>query len=124
MQQLAVSLGVSRATLYRRTGNRESLMAEVIWWDGRRSIIDAIRRTDASPASSGWWRSPGSFSRTASAASRCNGSSRPTQRVPFVLTGARGGVQDRYIDCFERLFELEAPRATCRASTPAVSRSP
>ena len=111
MQQLAVSLGVSRATLYRRTGNRESLMAEVIWWDGRRSIIDAIRRTDALTG----------VERVVEVTRLVLTNSihsLPLQRfleadpegALRVLTGARGGVQDRYIDCFERLFELETAR--------------
>ena len=111
MQQLAVSLGVSRATLYRRTGNRESLMAEVIWWDGRRSIIDAIRRTDAL---TGVERVVEVTRLVLTNSIR----SLPLQRfleadpegALRVLTGARGGVQDRYIDCFERLFELETAR--------------
>jgi AcrR family transcriptional regulator len=111
MQQLAVSLGVSRATLYRRTGNRESLMAEVIWWDGRRSIIDAIRRTDAL---TGVERVVEVTRLVLTNSIR----SLPLQRfleadpegALRVLTGGRGGVQDRYIDCFERLFELEAAR--------------
>jgi AcrR family transcriptional regulator len=111
MQQLAVSLGVSRATLYRRTGNRESLMAEVIWWDGRRSIIDAIRRTEAL---TGVARVVEVTRLVLTNSIR----SLPLQRfleadpegALRVLTGARGGVQDRYIDCFERLFELETAR--------------
>ena len=36
MQALARGLGVGRATLYRRAGNREQLLDEVIWWRGRR----------------------------------------------------------------------------------------
>ena len=32
MKSLAQQLGVSRATLYRQAGNREQLLAQVIWW--------------------------------------------------------------------------------------------
>ena len=87
------------------------------------SIIDAIRRTDALTGVERVVEVTRLVLTNSIRSLRCNGSSRPTQRCPSVLTGARGGVQDRYIDCFERLFELEAA-ATSWASTPAVSRSP
>lgn len=38
MQSLARRLGVGRATLYRRAGNREDLIDEVIWWRARRLV--------------------------------------------------------------------------------------
>lgn len=38
MQSLARHLGVGRATLYRRAGNREDLLDEVIWWRARRVV--------------------------------------------------------------------------------------
>ena len=38
MQSLARQLGVGRATLYRRAGNREDLLDEVIWWRARRMV--------------------------------------------------------------------------------------
>jgi AcrR family transcriptional regulator len=38
MQSLAKRLGVGRATLYRRAGNREDLLDEVIWWRARRML--------------------------------------------------------------------------------------
>lgn len=39
MQSLARRLGVGRATLYRRAGNREDLLDEVIWWRARRMVM-------------------------------------------------------------------------------------
>jgi AcrR family transcriptional regulator len=35
MKSLARQLGIGRATLYRRAGNREQLLDEVIWWRAR-----------------------------------------------------------------------------------------
>jgi hypothetical protein len=58
-------------------------MAEVIWWDGRRSIIDAIRRTAGLTGVERVVEVTRLVSPTASAASRCDGSSRPIRRVPF-----------------------------------------
>jgi AcrR family transcriptional regulator len=45
MQSLARNLGVGRATLYRRAGNREQLLDEVIWWRGRRMVACHVRAT-------------------------------------------------------------------------------
>jgi AcrR family transcriptional regulator len=45
MQSLARRLGVGRATLYRRAGNREQLLDEVIWWRGRRMVASQLLAT-------------------------------------------------------------------------------
>jgi AcrR family transcriptional regulator len=45
MQSLARRLGVGRATLYRRVGNREQLLDEVIWWRGRRMVATQVLAT-------------------------------------------------------------------------------
>ena len=45
MQSLARRVGVGRATLYRRTGNREQLLDEVIWWRGRRMVASQVLMT-------------------------------------------------------------------------------
>jgi AcrR family transcriptional regulator len=111
MQRLARSLGVSRATLYRRGGNRDTLTAEVVWWDGRRSLVDAVRRTSAL---TGVVR----VVEVVRLVITNSHGSEPLHRLLEadpegalrLLTGAHGGVQDRYIDCFERLFELETAR--------------
>jgi hypothetical protein len=42
MQSMARHLGVGRATLYRRAGNREQLLDEVIWWRGRRMVASQV----------------------------------------------------------------------------------
>lgn len=45
MQSLARDLGVGRATLYRRAGNREQLLDQVIWWRGRRMVAGQLLAT-------------------------------------------------------------------------------
>jgi hypothetical protein len=45
MQSLARRLGVGRATLYRRAGNREQLLDEVIWWRARRMVAGQVLAT-------------------------------------------------------------------------------
>ena len=47
MQSLARRAGVGRATLYRRAGNREQLLDEVIWWQARRLLVEQVRATTA-----------------------------------------------------------------------------
>ncbi len=45
MQSLARQLGVGRATLYRRAGNREQILDAVIWWRARRLLAWQLDRT-------------------------------------------------------------------------------
>jgi AcrR family transcriptional regulator len=47
MQSLARRVGIGRATLYRRAGNREQLLDEVIWWRARRLLVEQVRATAA-----------------------------------------------------------------------------
>src|SRR5436189_21231 len=43
MRSLARRLGVARATLYRRAGNREQLLDELLWWRARRLLVDQVQ---------------------------------------------------------------------------------
>ena len=43
MRSLARRLGVARATLYRRAGNREQLLDELLWWRARRLLAEQVR---------------------------------------------------------------------------------
>src|SRR5579859_3689257 len=43
MRSLARRVGVARATLYRRVGNRELLLDQVLWWQARRLLADQVR---------------------------------------------------------------------------------
>jgi AcrR family transcriptional regulator len=45
MRSLAGRLGVARATLYRRAGNREQLLDEMLWWRARRLLDEQVRAT-------------------------------------------------------------------------------
>jgi AcrR family transcriptional regulator len=45
MQALARRLGLGRATLYRRAGNREQVLDEVVWWRSRHALVDAMQRS-------------------------------------------------------------------------------
>jgi AcrR family transcriptional regulator len=43
MRSLARRVGVGRATLYRRAGNRERLLDELLWWRARRLLVDQVQ---------------------------------------------------------------------------------
>ncbi len=45
MQSLARRAHVGRATLYRRVGNREQLLDEVLWWRARHLLVDQVHAT-------------------------------------------------------------------------------
>jgi AcrR family transcriptional regulator len=45
MRSLARRIGVARATLYRRVGNREQLLDQVLWWRARRLLAEQVRAT-------------------------------------------------------------------------------
>ena len=46
MRSLARRLGVARATLYRRAGNREQLLDELLWWRARGLLVDQVRASE------------------------------------------------------------------------------
>src|SRR3984957_17750012 len=43
MRSLARRIGMARATLYRRVGNGEALLDQVLWWRARRLLADQVR---------------------------------------------------------------------------------
>jgi AcrR family transcriptional regulator len=43
MRSLARRVGVARATLYRRAGNREQLLDQMLWWRARRLLAEQVR---------------------------------------------------------------------------------
>jgi AcrR family transcriptional regulator len=43
MRSLARHLGMARATLYRRAGNREQLLDELLWWRARRLLAEQVQ---------------------------------------------------------------------------------
>jgi AcrR family transcriptional regulator len=45
MRSLARRVGVARATLYRRVGNRDQLLDEMLWWRARRLLVEQVQAT-------------------------------------------------------------------------------
>lgn len=124
MQALARKLGVSRATLYRRAGNRERVLEEVLWWRSRHALLDVAHRT---AHLSGLARLVATIGGMLRAIER----DRPLrtfleadpEAAMRVLTGARSTVRQGIIGALERVIELEAKRGHFAADldTPTLA---
>lgn len=111
MQSLARHLGVGRATLYRRAGNREELLDEVIWWRSRRLVTGQLLAA-------------GRLSGTARIAAVIGGVLRAIERdralrffieadpdtAVRILTGGRSVTAAGMTAALERLIDLERAR--------------
>ena len=117
MRSLARRLGVARATLYRRAGNREQLLDELLWWRARRLLVDQVQ---ASAGLAGTERLVAVIGGVLRAIAR----DRPLraflesdpETALRLLTGARSTVHRGMAGALEKLIDLERGRG---ASTPA-----
>lgn len=111
MQELARGLGVARATLYRRAGGRDGLLAAVIWWGSRRAISTAVAAT---AELTGAERVVAVVRQVLSAFDANPPLRRFLDAEPVaalrVLTGPTAGVQTGFVDSVRRLLDLEVTR--------------
>ena len=124
MRSLARRLGVARATLYRRAGNRERLLDEMLWWRARRLLAEQVQAT-ASLA--GTERLVAVISGVLHAIAR----DRPLrtflgsdpETALRLLTGARSTVHRGMASALEKLIDLERGRGCFDASldTPTLA---
>ncbi len=124
MMSLARRLGVARATLYRRAGNRERLLDEMLWWRARRLLDDQVRATAG--------RS-GAERLIAVIGGVLHGIGRDRPLRAFLeadpetalrlLTGPRSAVHKGTVGALENLIELERGRGSFDASldTPTLA---
>jgi len=124
MQRLARRLGVGRATLYRRAGNREELLDEVLWWRARRLLAEQVLATG---------RLSGVARITAVTAGVLTSIERDRRLRAFlesdpeaalrILTGTRSTVQRGMASALEHLIELERERGSFTADldTPTLA---
>jgi len=124
MRSLARRLGVARATLYRRAGNREQLLDEMLWWRARRLLADQVRATTA-------------LAGTARLVALIGGvlygigTDRPLrvfleadpETALRILTGTRSAVHAGMVGALENLIDLERGRGAFHASldTPTLA---
>ena len=116
MQSLARRAGVGRATLYRRVGNREQLLDEVIWWRARRMLVAQVRAT---AALAGVARIAAVIGGVLGAVERDEPLRAFLESDPEaamrILTGTRSTVHRGMARALENLIELERGRGTFEA---------
>ncbi len=124
MRSLARRLGVARATLYRRAGNRERLLDELLWWRARRLVTDQVQATaDLAGADR--------LTAVIGGALRVIGTDRPLrvflesdpETALRILTGTRSTVQRGMARALENLIDLERDRGAFDATvdTPTLA---
>jgi AcrR family transcriptional regulator len=124
MRSLAQRAGVARATLYRRAGNREQLLDQVLWWRARRLLAGQVR---ASAHLTGTDR----LIAVIGGVLRAIGADRPVrtflesdpEAALRVLTGSRSTVHRGVAAALENLIDLERARGAFDASvdTPTLA---
>jgi AcrR family transcriptional regulator len=124
MRSLAGRLGVARATLYRRVGNREHLLDEVLWWRARRLLVDQIQAT-------GSLTGTGRLVAVIGGVLRAIATDRPLraflasdpETALRLLTGTRSTVHRGMATALEQLIDLERSRGCFEATldTPTLA---
>ena len=124
MRSLARRAGVARATLYRRAGNREQLLDQVLWWRARLLLADQVR---ASAHLTGTDR----LTAVIGGVLRAIGTDRPVrmflesdpETALRVLTGSNSAVHQGMAAALENLIDLERGRGAFDSSldTPTLA---
>lgn len=119
---LSARLGISRATLFRRVGNREVLLGEALWFLASRTLARVERAHDAAPPADGRLRClavMADFRRiTAEAvAIRSLLAEEPALGIR-VLTDPMGLVQPRLVEAHVRLIQRDLEEHGLRTSVP------
>lgn len=124
MQALARELGMARATLYRRVGNREQLLDDVVWFRSRRALVDAVQHTGSLHGVPRLVAMVAAILRAVEAdrALRAFLETDP-EAAMRILTGARSTVQRGMIAALEAVIDLETQRGHYRArvDTPTLA---
>jgi AcrR family transcriptional regulator len=124
MRSLARRLSMARATLYRRAGNREQLLDELLWWRARRLLVEQVQ---ASAGLAGTER----LVAVIGGVLRAIATDRPLraflesdpETALRLLTGARSTVHQGMASALEKLIDLERGRGCFEASldTPTLA---
>ena len=124
MRSLARRIGMARATLYRRVGNREQLLDQVLWWRARRLLADQVR---ASAELTGADR----LTAVIGGVLRAIGTDRPVrtflesdpETALRLLTGPRSAVHQGMAKALENLIDLERGHGAfdARLDTPTLA---
>jgi AcrR family transcriptional regulator len=124
MRSLARRLGVARATLYRRAGNRAQLLDEVLWWRARRLLADQVLATAGEQGTERLVAVIGGVLRAVARDRplRAFLESDPETALRL-LTGTRSTVHQGMASALEKLIDLERGRGRFDASldTPTLA---
>jgi AcrR family transcriptional regulator len=124
MRLLARRVGVARATLYRRAGNREQLLDQVLWWRARRLLASQVRASSHLAGTDRLTAVVGGVVRAIGAdwPVRMFLESEPETALR-VLTGSRSTVHQGMATALEKLIDLERGRGAFDASldTPTLA---
>jgi AcrR family transcriptional regulator len=124
MLALCRRLGISRATLYRRAGNREQLLDQVLWWRARRTLSE---QANATAGQYGAARIVAAIGGVLHAIERDKALRALLESDPEtalrLLTGTRSAVQQGMVAALERLIDLERGRGAFAAGldTPTLA---
>ena len=118
MQELAAELGVNRATLFRWVGNRDDLIADIVWSVTEPTLAAAV----AGAKGSGGGRIASALAAFAAAANRAGGFQAFVQREPEralrILTTRAGPFQRRLIEKVESLVREEVESGALNPPLP------
>ncbi|HEY6314612.1 MAG TPA: QsdR family transcriptional regulator [Streptosporangiaceae bacterium] len=124
MRSLARRIGVARATLYRRVGNREQLLDQVLWWRARRLLAEQVRATASLTGTA-------RLTALIGGALHAIGQDRPLrtflesdpETALRILTGRRSTVHRGMAVALENLIDLERARGSFDTSldTPTLA---
>jgi len=117
MRSLARRVGVARATLYRRAGNREQLLDQVLWWRARHLLADQVRASDGLTGTD-------RLAAVIGGVLRAIGNDRPVrmflesdpETALRILTGTGSAVHRGMATALENLIDLERGRGAFDAS--------
>jgi AcrR family transcriptional regulator len=115
MRALALETGMARATLYRKVGDRDRLLGEVLWYLTRREWIRAVEGTESLAGAARVVEILRRFMRRVEEGPALR---RLLEEEPEatlrILTSKHGVLQGRIIQAVERLLAQEEQRGTLR----------
>ncbi|WP_183407271.1 QsdR family transcriptional regulator [Nocardioides marmorisolisilvae] len=112
MRELAGELAISRNTLYRWTGGREQLLADVIWDLSEKAIADIWAGTSRRRGASRLREALRLYLETVVSSEPLHAFLRNETHAALRLLTARGPFQDRLVAEVARLMQAEADRCT------------
>lgn len=119
MRSLARELGIGRATLYRRTGSRDLLLGQVLWFLTRRSLVHAVRAADGLVGTARILHVCATFMQTANAQESLRQFlSQEPEAALRILTSKAGVVQPGVVGHTCRLLQQEVDGGTFTPRLP------